>query len=231
MSNRTPLYVMVMLVVSPLALYNVEFSIMVSVIVGVMIIAMTTLSGSRFPVNTIIFYKRRNGFSIGFDRAKRVIEKGTNRMYYKLSKSKAIIKPADFGKIIESKAGLYSVLYAPTADEYAPITIDSKVGEIDFCPDCRAKLTERKALIPTTLVEGELKVLNEDMKFWFANTFARLYERFQTKKSWIEKYMTLMAIPILSITIAIILYAAAGYLGNVAIQLQNVADTLASVSS
>lgn len=202
-SRTFQIYLIVFCVVQMLAFLSLSFALLVPLVMVClvfMIFLYYQVQGNRYPVTTIIFVKRKGGFSVVFDRATRVIEKGTKRTYYRLKGAKKDIKPSDFGNIIESSKGLFSILYAPTSDEYAPIT---------------------------KLDEGKLQVMDEDMKFWHAQGVKKAYERFHEKQSVWMQYYPIIAIAVLGIMMAIILYANSQYMTGVTAQLSSAAGTLA----
>lgn len=222
-------YLIIFMVLPVVAFIDTMFSFIITAVVAVFLILFQSMKSSKFPITAIIFVKRKDGYSITFDRAKRIIQKGTSRVYYKLKDAKAVIRPADFGRVIESRKGLFSVLYAPSADEYKSIDVNGISKEVDICQACREKFEAKNMVVPMRVEAGNLSVMDEDMKFWFANNVMRAYERFRQKGDFLQRYMPVIAIALLGISIAIILYSSSGLLINVVDKLQGVADTLAGV--
>lgn len=196
-------YLAIIMVVQVMAFFSMLFLflmplVVISIIAGLIIYQ--EIGKFRYPISVVVFVKRKSGFSIAFDQATRKFMTGTKNAYYWLRKAKKPIKPTDFGYIIETKKGLFNVLYSPSPDEYAPIT------EIN---------------------EGELKVMDEDMKMWYAQAVKKSYERFHREQSKWQQYYPIVSVAVLGIVFAIILYANSTYMTGVTAQLSSAAGTLA----
>lgn len=197
------IYLAVILVVQIMALLSMLFLLLmplVTIFIVAGLIIYQEIMKFKYPINVVLFVKRKTGFTIAYDQATRRFMKGTKNAYYWLRHAKKPIKPTDFGYVIETKKGLFNVLYCPSPDEYAPIT------KID---------------------EGELKVMDEDMKMWYAQAVKKSYERFHAEKSKWEQYYPIISVAVLGIVFAIILYANSTYMTGVTSQLSNAANTLA----
>ena len=178
---------------------GIEISILITMFFVLIGFAYFELIDRKYPVKVIAFIRRKAGFSVMFDYATRVFDKKTKMTHYKLKNLKKLIKPQDFGNIIETKKGLFSILYSPSPDEYRPMTIRNK----------------------------DLDIMDEDMKFWHSQNILKAYQRFEQKQSKWQVYMPLISLIVLGMLMAIILYANSQYMAGVTSQLAQAANTLA----
>ncbi len=147
-----------------------------------------------YPVKVIIFEKRAGGYMPYFDRAKRKKDKSGTDEYY-LRKRKVSIRPAEYGKLMENKKGIYMLLYAPSAREYRQLEVNDK----------------------------GVTVLDEDMAHFYARSLEDTYKRFEAKKGMWEKWIPMLSIIFVAVAICIILFGLGTYMSSVVAQISGAA--------
>ena len=138
-----------------------------------------------YPVKVMLFEKRAGGYTIRFDRAGRLGKKG--QIFYRLKKLKKNTKPSAYDYIMQTGKGLFLMLWSPGPDEFYPMKISEKNPS-----------------------GTELDVLDEDMKFWYAQNIKMAYERAQ-KKGFIEVYWPVISVMIVVLSILLIIFSMPEY--------------------
>lgn len=224
-----PLFVMVFL-----PLYGFVGGLMLPIIV----IIWQITADKRYPISVIVLAKRKDGVSAYYTKGGRFRERSTGKAFYRLKGSPHSIKPADFGNLIETRNGLWAMLYQPSTEEFAALA-DIEIKPRPLNPgeappeDVPVEIINGvphviPPLVPINkVIEGKLKVMDEDMKFWYANELERAYTvKWLTKKSKWEQYYPVISVAILGMMMCLILWVSAQYNTAVANQLSAAASAV-----
>ena len=147
------------------------------------------ITGKPWPIQVRLFQERDDGHSVYSETLGRRITKD-GKEWYQIKGVKDKIKPPEYTKIKHSKGRNYLFLYSNDGTSFVPMTIS----------------------------KSELKVIDQDMKFWYSEQLRRAYEEFASKSS-LEKYLPYLLIGMMMVIFAIV----------VVIMMQGVADVTSSI--
>lgn len=144
------------------------------------------INNIAYPVSVGIFLKRQNSYAFMEDKARRITNKKTGKMHYRLRKSKKNIRPARFDKMIQNpkqivtedeilsaNQGIQLLLYAPAPDEYYQAEI----------------------------IDSGIIVNNEDMKRWFAEDIQRKFNKKFMTEGFMRRNLPMVALAVIIFTL------------------------------
>lgn len=154
----------------------------------------------KYPVIVPLFVKRKGRFSFILERASRRKDEN-NVEYYLLRQTKKKTKPPRFKNIIETTKGYVLPLFSPTNDEYREISINK---------------------------EGNLNVIDEDMKQWYKYWTKKVHSDWAPEMSMWVRYLPVINMAVLGGIIIVILYIITGELAMMTSSFTEAAKTLLS---
>jgi hypothetical protein len=147
---------------------------------------------ASYPIEVTIYELRSNNVFIAKDRAKKIMGEA-GKYAYKLKSKNVKTKPVDFDYMQTGTRGqAYLEIYSPQANEYIPTKFDPKTQQH----------------VSTS----------ENARYWYSEQTRRNYERF-AKKFGIDKYMPIISIAMVAVSIGILLYIFLGQMQNVIAQI------------
>lgn len=158
---------------------------------GIIGIAGIVISKARYPINTIIFEKRANGFIIKKAKAGRSKNKASGVFEYvmKLPKfpmgERKRTKPQKFENIyMDVKGKPILFVYSDGKDQFVPLGME-------FFGD---------------MLESKIKVLDEDLCQFQVHSYRDADTRYKAKQDFWMKYGGVITIVVLAISILLIFY-------------------------
>lgn len=168
-----------------------------------------------YPLPCLVVIKRQSGMELFFDRAKRVVDKSTQKEWFRLQKM-GPCKSTTFRNTIRSNKGLYSMMYSPGRAEFSPLSLKDEV-EVEI----ENEETGEKKMVGVPIVTP----MSEDQRDFIASMYERAYTRFSHKQSLLERMLPILAPVILAFALVLVFWGYSNYGADA------IAQTVSSVTT
>ena len=140
------------------------------------------IQARTYPTDVLIFEKRETGLRFKMDKGKRIDERKSGHVYYKLLRGGQTTKPIPReAAIATDKTGRDVVmLFSPADRTFYPMTINPN--------------------------EKECKAVGEDLRVWEIGEEQLRQQKYMKRKEGLMKYLPIIAPVILALAIVIIVY-------------------------
>lgn len=155
----------------------------------------------RYPLKCLVVVKRQSGPELFFDRARRNIDKQTQKEWFVLKKM-GPCKSTSFRNTIRSNKGLYSMMYSPGRSEFSPLSFKDDTTVM-------VENLETKEMRPVNV--PIVTPLEEDQRDFLASMYERAYTRYNRKVGLLQQLLPVLAPIILAFALILVFWGYSNY--------------------
>lgn len=182
-------------------LIGFQWNILIGVFVvmgGVVIVMLYIVFAPKYPVQVMIFVKRRGNLRLIKDRASRIeTEKGSGTYKYKFKNLKDETKAALYENLYPSgRSGEIALFYSPAPGEFYQATFNEKMKTIKVKKGGKEK--EEVIQVP------EIVPIPDKLLDWMILKQQRMKQRYLKISAW-DRFYPIIVVVVLSLAIAVII--------------------------